>query len=86
MNGNLEQIKQGAELASFWQCSSCYQFICVTYDFKIEIKGAVSGALFECFRQPVSVSPKTLSPEEKLERWGRVWLTVKFIKGKVCNW
>ena len=80
-SGGLEQLVQGSEQAIFWQCKSCHELIVVTYEFEGGLKGAVNASLFAKIiklQQSIPVSPKLLSPEEKLERWREAWMTVRF--------
>lgn len=80
----LNQIKQGSEQATFWQCRSCNQIVAVTNNFDGQIKGAVNGSLFTKnwpLKNSVIVSPKVLSPEKKRERWASAWLKVNFNVG-----
>ncbi|UTW46110.1 aldehyde-activating protein [bacterium SCSIO 12696] len=75
----LNQLKQGSQQATFWQCSHCKQVIAVTHSKDGETRGAVSKALFErgfSLKPSIGVSPKKLSPEDKSERWPTVWSTV----------
>lgn len=77
----LEQLQQGSEQAIFWQCTSCHDLVGVTHEFENGIKGAVNASLFAAnyeLQNAIVVSPKTLSPEEKRERWGGVWMRVEF--------
>ena len=76
----LERLKQGSEQASFWQCSSCKDLIAVTCEFETQTKGAINASVFEKqhkLKPPISVSPKLLVPEEKLNRWSAIWLKVE---------
>lgn len=76
----LEQIKQGSYQATFWSCSSCKDLVAVTGEFPEGIRGAANSRLFEkqYNLQPSKiVSPKTLSPEEKLNRWCTLWMKVE---------
>ncbi len=77
----LEQLMQGSEQAIFWQCKSCHNLIAVTHEFENGLQGAVNASLLAekyDLQNPVTVSPKTLSPEEKRARWKEVWMQVKF--------
>ncbi|WP_163341074.1 aldehyde-activating protein [Desulfopila sp. IMCC35008] len=77
----LEQLKQGSGQAIFWQCKSCHDLIGVTHEFKNGIQGTVNANLFaegHELQSSIAVSPKTLSPEIKRERWREVWMKVKF--------
>ncbi|WDE01681.1 aldehyde-activating protein [Thalassomonas actiniarum] len=80
-SSELEPFKQGSEQASFWQCSSCHDLVVVTCEIDNHTKGAINARMFEKqynLKPAVSVSPKTLAPEEKLNRWNTVWLKVEF--------
>ncbi len=77
----LDQLMQGSEQAIFWQCKSCHDLIGVTHEFENGLQGAVNANLFaESYKlqNSVPVSPKTLSPEEKRERWREGWMSVTF--------
>ncbi|BHH82613.1 GFA family protein [Desulforhopalus sp. 52FAK] len=78
----LESLIQGSKQAKFWQCKSCHDLIAVTHEFETGLQGAINAnclAGSNKLQNPISVSPKTLSPEEKIERWQAGWMTVKFI-------
>ena len=53
----------------------------MTHEFESGLQGAVNAGLFEkkyTLQASIPVSPQALSPEEKLERWREVWMTVRF--------
>lgn len=80
----LNQLRQGSEQATFWQCHSCCQIIAVTCEFDGELKGAVNGNLFAMSKKlklPVIVSPRLLLPIKKRERWASAWMSVNFKMG-----
>ncbi len=80
----LEIIKQGSNQARFLVCSECNTIIVGVHQFGNCLKGAVNANLineFERLQKPTSVSPKYLSPKEKLSRWEGVWQKVT-INGK----
>lgn len=55
--------------------------MCVTHQFDSDLKGAVNAGLLDDFSSiqvPVSVSPKTLPPDEKLTRWESAWMDLKY--------
>ena len=73
----LNQLRQGSEQAVFWQCSNCHQIVAVSHQYENEFRGALNAQLFSHEHQlpeAVVVSPKSLSPSEKRERWSSVWL------------
>ena len=78
----LEPLVQGSEQARFWQCKSCNDLIAVTYEFEDGLQGAINTGFLQNsnkLKTPISVSPKTLSAEEKIERWKAGWMSVTFI-------
>ncbi len=77
-NHALKQLKQGSETATFWQCRSCDNIVCVTVDIGGQKKGAVNLKLLDdigFFPKSISVSPKQFSKEEKLARWQQNWIS-----------
>ncbi|MCG7549980.1 aldehyde-activating protein [Pseudoalteromonas sp. Of7M-16] len=75
----MKQLKQGSLQATFWQCARCMDIVAVTHSNHKETKGAVCKKLFEAkyLVQPsVCVSPKDLTPTEKLNHWNAAWSTV----------
>jgi len=77
---NIEQLLQGSKQATFWQCKDCDNLIAVTYESEKGLQGAVNASLFTekyNIQEPISVSPKTLSPDEKRERWTAAWMQVQ---------
>ena len=80
------QSKQGSKQANFISCSNCGDVVAVTYSSLKGLKGAVVANLFEekyKMGKPISVSPKLLTPEEKLIRWISLWLTVEIHENQV---
>jgi len=75
----MNQLKQGSEQATFWQCSNCKDIVVVTHSQNAETRGAVSKSLFAQkykLKPSITVSPKKLSPSEKSERWSAAWSKV----------
>lgn len=75
----MAQLKQGSGQAIFWQCNNCQQVVAVTNQSNGEIRGALSKKLFAkryTLKPSISVSPQTLSPAQKAERWALVWSQV----------
>ena len=74
---NIEYAQQGSEQALFARCKTCHSLLFVSYEFASGIKGAINAKLLAdnyALTEPISVSPKTLLPDEKLERWQATWL------------
>ena len=79
--GELGELRQGSELASFWCCQSCNDIVAVTFNHSDQFKGALNANLLfdkEKLKCAVKVTPKILSDEQKIERWNEVWLNVYF--------
>jgi hypothetical protein len=75
-----ETIQQGSNQARFLVCSSCKDIVAGVYQFHNHLMGAVNARLVNKFvrlQKPTSVSPKSLTPKEKLSRWESVWLKVR---------
>ena len=75
----LVQLKQGSGQATFWQCRNCEDVVAVSNTQNGDTRGAAVKGLFEglySLQESVTVSPKTLSAAEKLERWPLVWAKV----------
>ena len=73
--------KHGSMQAEFLCCRHCGDLIAVVYPFTSGLKGAVNAPLLDdslLLQPPVSVSPRLLSPAEKLERWEKGWLQIAF--------
>ena len=78
-NKPLKKEAQGSEQANFLSCSNCNTLVGVVCSFDTGLKGAVNATLLTKeyqLQSPVTVSPKLLSPDEKLERWEGIWLKV----------
>lgn len=70
---------QGSEQAKFLSCKGCGLLIAVICPFSTGLKGAVNATLINEHNQlqdQITVSPKLLTPSEKLERWKGMWLNV----------
>lgn len=78
-SNNLEYAQQGSEQALFARCKSCHSLMFVSYEFVTGVKGAINVRLFAnryTLMEAISFSPKTLTVEQKRERWQTVWLPV----------
>ncbi|NMH60334.1 aldehyde-activating protein [Alteromonas ponticola] len=75
----LNPLEQGSGQATFWECDHCHQVVAVTNEQDGEVRGAASRQLFAQqyrLQASITVSPKQLSPAEKVERWRTVWCKV----------
>ncbi len=74
----LGKHRNGSELADFLICKRCGVLIGGLYQDGPERYATINvNALDdnEGFAQPVPVSPKTLSPEQKTSRWRELWFS-----------
>jgi len=72
--GGLGRYRQGAEQADMLFCQECAVLAGVCYSDSGVIAGAANARLFSLpFGAEVVVSPKQLSPSEKVFRWGQLW-------------
>ena len=75
----VSRYRQGNELAEFLLCSHCGGLAAVLYkDPSGGLLAAVNARLFdggEGFGPAQTVSPKTLSAEQKIRRWQDVWFS-----------
>ena len=75
----IDIIYQGSKQAAFLTCPSCKVLIAAVYQFNDNLKGAFNASLLKEAGQlkgSIIVSPKHLTPEEKLKNWDKVWLSV----------
>ena len=75
----MNQLQQGSDQATFWQCKNCLQVVAVSHVKDGVMRGALSKALFEDdfeLQTSITVSPKKLSAEQKSERWPTLWSRV----------
>jgi len=71
--------QQGDYQAQFVTCENCGSIVAATYHQKNEVKGAVNAQLLadrSLLAEPLKVSPKLLSAEEKVNRWRELWMIV----------
>ena len=71
----LKTLKQGSYQASFQLCSSCADIVYVNY----KLKGALNVRMLDeraLLPESQVVSPKRLSPQQKVTRWNNVWLSI----------
>jgi hypothetical protein len=73
-------IQQGSNQAMFLSCADCGSVVAVVHQLDGSLKGAVNAVLlkeFERLQEPIIVSPRLLSPEEKRIRWEGIWASVR---------
>lgn len=76
LGGEIEMIKNGDELANFYNCNYCGDFLAVGCTINGKLRGAVNSNLLHgsCkLGKSIKVQPRLLKPNEKLDRWGRLW-------------
>jgi len=79
----LSLYSQGSDSARFWICQRCGVVTAGTCDIDGKRKGAVNRRVLtnkNDFPAAEIASPKTLSAEEKKERWEKVWIQDVVIK------
>lgn len=80
----LDKLKQGSNQAQFLCCTKCDSIVAVGYLFNSEFKGAVNATLLndkDRLQQAVAASPKLLNPDEKVERWQKLWMPISLNDG-----
>ena len=80
----LETLTQGSGKAEFLSCTRCRVIVSAVYRFEPGLKGAVNAKLIdehELLQEPVTVSPKSLEPILKIERWNKLWFPVMLYEG-----
>lgn len=79
---SLGKYRQGSETADFLFCRDCGVLVGVLYQEQERLYAALNSLAVDeeaMFGAKSSVSPKTLSKEEKISRWKSVWFSdVKF--------
>ena len=73
----LRRYRQGSLAAQFLLCGDCGVLVAVVLDDPDRTYAAVNvGCLFvrDAFVPAVPASPQTLAPDEKVERWRRLWV------------
>jgi hypothetical protein len=79
----LKPLTQGSEQAKFLSCTACGSVFAVIGTFNSGLKGAVNAGFLNDRNQlqkSVSVSPRLLSPAQKIERWEKLWSRVKVME------
>lgn len=76
----LRVVRQGSNQASLLLCPKCGILTGVVIVFGDEKIGAVTESMFTegtFGDERAPISPKNLSPEEKLERWKTIWMPTR---------
>ena len=82
---NYREEQQGSNLATFHECTNCYQIVFVTADIDGTLHGALNADTMEnrlTFSEPVKTNPSSLNREEKLERWRQNWCSPVLVTKK----
>jgi len=70
------RYRQGSGLAEMLLCRNCGVLIAALYQDERLLYGVVNAKVldgWQLFRAPQAVSPKTLSGDEKVSRWRKIW-------------
>nr|WP_136250730.1 aldehyde-activating protein [Ningiella ruwaisensis] len=73
---SLRHERQGSNQAEFLSCRHCEQTVAVMLHLDERRIGAVNAQCLhsaEQFKEPIFVSPKTFSAQEKTKRWEQLW-------------
>ena len=76
----LGRYRQGSESAEFLLCRHCGVLLAVVFATDDGMRGAVNVRCLANaaeFASPQTVSPQQLPPEERRERWRRLWTPVR---------
>lgn len=75
--GALRKYRQGSNTADFLVCSQCGVLVAVTFEHNSRMYGAVNIGCLDGHTGlggSVPASPQTLSPDEKVSRWLKLWV------------
>jgi len=73
----LRKYRQGSQTAEFLLCNRCGVLVVVTFEHASCVYGAVNARCLDAnirLGNPAPVSPQVLTPEERVERWSRLWV------------
>ncbi len=76
IGGETSIIKNGDQLANFYFCDCCGEFLAVGCNLDGQLRGAVNSSLLHSSSQlgkSIKIQPRLLSSDEKLDRWGKLW-------------
>ena len=68
--------KNGDQLAKFYYCDCCGDFLAVGCEINGELRGSVNSKFVGKASQlgePISIQPRLLNAQEKLDRWSKLW-------------
>ena len=74
--GHLRRYRQGSGIAECLLCGNCGVVVAVTYRHDGKLYATVNAKTIDGppqFAAEKSISPKTLSPDEKIARWTQGW-------------
>ncbi len=75
--GTLREYQQGSNTAQFLICGNCGVLVAVIFRHNSRIYGAANASCLDGptgLGKPVPASPQSLSPEEKVSRWLKLWV------------
>lgn len=73
---NLAITQNGDQIAHFYSCGSCGDFLAVGCKINGQLRGAFNANLLDVANElgsPIRIQPRLLSADEKLDRWGKLW-------------
>ena len=76
-SGTLREYRQGSNAAQFLICGHCGVLVAVIFRHNSRIYGAANAGCLDGhtgLASPAPASPQTLSPEEKVSRWLKLWV------------
>jgi hypothetical protein len=76
VGGETSIIQNGDQLANFYYCNYCGDFLAVGCNLNGQLHGAVNSNLLHSSNQlgkPIKIQPWLLNSDEKLDRWGKLW-------------
>ncbi|MBV8465994.1 MAG: hypothetical protein JO218_08620 [Burkholderiales bacterium] len=74
--GQLRRYRQGADIADCLVCGNCGVLVAITYEDSGTLYGVVNVRALEgdvAMGEGQPVSPKTLSADDKVTRWKKLW-------------
>jgi hypothetical protein len=74
----VSRFRQGSDIAELLLCRTCGVLVAALYQDGEQLFGTVNVKVLDGradFGASVTVSPKSLSPEEKTNRWQQVWFS-----------
>jgi hypothetical protein len=80
----LRRYRQGSQAAQFLLCGDCGVLVAVAFEEDDRTYAAVNVRCLDArdaFAPAVDASPQTLTPDEKVERWRRLWVRDVSIAG-----